>query len=250
MRTVAGRAALSIIVGAALWSAAQAQEGAGAPWGYQGDIGPAHWGELDEAYDTCAVGLRQSPIDIPGEAALSTVDVVFNYQPTAISLLNNGFTIEVIHDPGSTIAVDGKTYSVAQFHFHVPSEHSMDGVRAPMEMHVVHVAADGTLAVVGFLFDFAEDGNRFLAQFWDDLPTAHQSATLPGMINLAEAFDVGGGKYGYTGSLTTPPCDEGVSWFVMAERLTVSTEQVGRYVELLGMNARPIQPLNDRQIGG
>lgn len=241
---------LTLLAGASLLSPLAAQEGDGAPFGYQGEIGPAHWGELDEAYEACAVGLRQSPIDIPGDAPLSTVDLAFNYQPSAINVVNNGLTIQVNYDPGSTIIVDGKTYAVAQFHFHVPSEHTIDGVHAPIEMHVVHVADDGALAVVGFLFDFADEDNPFLARFWGDAPAAGETTTVPGEINVADAFDAAGGKYSYSGSLTTPPCSEGVSWFVMADHLTVSRDQVAQYVDLLGMNARPTQPLNERAIGG
>ncbi|MCW5713013.1 MAG: carbonic anhydrase family protein [Bauldia sp.] len=245
---IAGASALAVIAGAGFWSMAGAQEVH--HWTYQGEAGPANWGELEEGYAACAVGLEQSPIDIPADAAMSEVDLVFDYRPTALHVVNNGHTIQLDYDAGSTLAVDGKAYSVLQFHFHVPSEHTVEGVASPLEMHIVHRADDGALAVVGVLFDFAAADNGFLAPFWSDLPAAGETVDLPGEINVADAFDPAGGRYGYRGSLTTPPCSEGVSWFVMAGHQSVSTAQVAAFVALLGMNARPTQEPNARQIGG
>lgn len=245
---VAGAAAIAIMAGAGLWSVAAAQEAH--HWTYQGEAGPANWGELEDEYAACAVGLEQSPIDLPADAGPSRVDLVFDYGPTGLHVVNNGHTIQLDYDPGSTLTVDGKAYAVVQFHFHVPSEHTVEGVASPLEMHIVHRADDGALAVVGVLFDFAEADNGFLAPFWNDLPAAEETVDLPGTINVADAFDPAGGTYGYRGSLTTPPCSEGVSWFVMAGHQSVSTAQVAGFVALLGMNARPTQDPNQRRPGG
>lgn len=247
-RAFSAASAVALIAGAALWSAAAAAQETH-HWGYQGEGGPANWGALEADYAACATGLAQSPINIPGTAAPSTLDLAFDYRDTTLHVVNNGHTIQVNYAAGSTLTVDGKIYEIEQFHFHVPSEHLVEGVAAPIEMHIVHVAEDGSLAVVGVLFDFAEEDNAFLARFWDGLPAHEGTATLPGTVNVGTAFDTAGHVFSYSGSLTTPPCLEGVSWFVMEEHQTVSTAQVGHFVELLGMNARPVQPLNDRALG-
>lgn len=245
---LAGASALAIVAAFSVLPVATAQEAH--HWTYQGEAGPANWGELEEAYAACAVGLEQSPIDFPAGAAMSEVDLVFDYRPTALHVVNNGHTIQLNYDPGSTLTVDGKAYAVLQFHFHVPSEHTVEGVASPLEMHIVHRADDGALAVVGILFDFTEADNAFLAPFWNAMPGAEEAVELPGALNVADAFDPAGGKYAYRGSLTTPPCSEGVSWFVMADHQSVSTAQVAAFVALLGMNARPTQAPNDRPLGG
>jgi len=237
-----------LIATAAPATIAHAQETHAPHWGYQGEAGPAHWGAIDDAYEACAIGQQQSPIDIPADLPPTGVDLAFDYEETGLHIANNGHTILVAYDPGSAIRLGGKIFAVAQFHFHVPSEHTIEGVAAPLEMHIVHQAADGALAVIGVLFDFAEDDNPFLAEFWDDLP-AEGEIERPGSINIAAAFDPAGPFFAYPGSLTTPPCSEGVSWLVMADHQTVSKEQVADFVAILGLNARPTQPANTRLPG-
>jgi 5'-nucleotidase len=218
-------------------------------WGYTGDIGPEFWGNLSEEYDLCATGIQQSPIDITG-ATPQEGGITFNYQPTLLSnVINNGHTIQVMYDAGSTIEVGGVTYNLIQFHFHVPSEHTEDGTPAAMELHLVHQNADESLAVVGVLMDQGQE-NPILAQFWDQIPVEESTVSVEGSITIAEALPAGAGYYAYDGSLTTPRCSEGVEWFVFDEHTQVSQEQVDKFVEVVGNNARPTQPLNDRVIGG
>ncbi|MGF1501480.1 MAG: carbonic anhydrase [Paracoccaceae bacterium] len=218
----------------------------GAPhWAYQGASGPVAWGELLEAYATCGTGSRQSPVSLPAAAERAAGVVMFDYRPTPIEILNNGHTVQVNHAPGSRIEVGGKYFELKQFHFHAPSEHVIDGVPAALEMHLVHAAEDGSLAVIGQLFDFGDE-NAWLAPIWADLPDEGPAEARVGELLVTELIDTDGEMIRYSGSLTTPPCSEGVSWFVFAEHAEVSRAQVAAFVELLGYNARPPQPLNDR----
>jgi carbonic anhydrase len=194
------------------------------------------------------MGLLQSPINIAGNAPRSPAMLTFSYQNSRMNVINNGHTVQVNYDPGSTLTINGKVHRLAQFHFHVPGEHLIDGVAPAMEMHLVHMADDGALAVVAVLFDIAEPDNAFLAQFWDVLPGEGREVDAGIVANVAAAFETGSPRFSYVGSLTTPPCSEGVSWYVLAERETVSREQLAEFVELLGFNARPVQPLGVRQI--
>ena len=221
-----------------------------ARWGYQGEEGPPHWGDLDEEFALCEAGRNQSPINIPSGAALTTASLQFSYGESQLHIVNNGHTIQVNYDQGSVLSIDGKEYGVAQFHFHSPSEHTIEGVAAAFVMHVVHVADDGALAFVGVLFDVGEDDNPFLAEFWRFLPDEGIEFRRSTTINVAAAFDTGGGLFSYGGSLTTPPCSEDVAWFVTQEHQTISKGQLGEFVSIVGLNARPVQPLNGRAIGG
>ncbi len=217
-----------------------------AHWGYQGEGGPTHWGSMDEKFKVCSSGRNQSPVSIPSTAGVVKDVVTFDYNPTTLHVLNNGHTIQVNYDDGSSITVDGTAYNLAQFHFHSPSENTMDDVAAAMEMHLVHVSTDGKLAVVGLLFDFADSQNDFLSKFWGVMPPAGHELRLSAKLNASDAFDVGGEMYQFDGSLTTPPCSEGVKWFVMKQRASASKDQVAAFVKAVGYNARPTQPLNGR----
>lgn len=219
-----------------------------APWGYQGQIGPTHWGDLDENYALCGSGREQSPISIPSDSATGSGDLQFAYKETGIHVLNNGHTIQVNYDPGSKLGIGGKNYELSQFHFHAPSEHSIDGVLAALEMHLVHVDVDGNMAVVGVLFDIAEDDNAFLDRFWTLVPKVGHELSTNKKFNIAVAFNSDAPKYMYKGSLTTPPCSENVNWYVVKERQALSKEQLARFVSVIGMNNRPVQPLLDREI--
>ncbi|MCG3210750.1 MAG: hypothetical protein FOGNACKC_04381 [Anaerolineae bacterium] len=234
-------------------SAAMAEESqdahAEAPhWGYSGDIGPEFWGDLSAEYALCSTGASQSPIDIPADSATQSGEIQFNYQPTSLnSVVNNGHTIQVNYDTGSSIEVNGKTFNLAQFHFHVPSEHTEGGAPAAMEVHLVHKSDAGELAVVGIMLDEGTE-NPVLAQFWDQIPTEEATVALTGTVNVADILPADSPYYTYSGSLTTPPCSEGVNWFVMDQRGQVSQDQIDAFSAIIGPDARPTQPLNDRAI--
>lgn len=218
-------------------------------WSYAGATGPENWAQLDADYATCAAGQRQSPVDLPlpAEAApAEAADVTYDYQPAAYELIDTDHTIQAdAGSPAGGITVDGEDYELLQFHAHAPSEHALAGQRTDLEIHLVHQNAAGELAVVGVL---VEDGqpSSALAQAWADLPTGEETASLAD-------FDAGALlpedpiAYRYEGSLTTPPCTEGVQWLVVQEVATAPAEVISDFTDAVGRSARPLQPLGDRE---
>ena len=228
---------------------APAEEEHHAPhWAYEGEAGPEHWGELSPDWALCSTGLEQSPVDIPSSAPLNPADIAFGYDPSQLTILNNGHTIQVNYDPGSTIEVGGKSYELKQFHFHALSENTLNGVFAALEMHLVHQAADGQYAVVG-VFINPGDENPSFEPVWSHLPaTAGDPATIDGVMVDADALlPAERTYYRYNGSFTTPPCTEGVQWLVLNTDISMSDGQIGAFTDIVDGNYRPVQPLNDRE---
>ena len=208
------------------------------------------WGELAEDFAVCGEGMAQSPIDITGATELNLSDIAFNYADTALQILNNGHTIQVNTDSGNSILYNGIRYDLLQFHFHHPSEHTVDGVAAPMEVHFVHRDPNtGNLAVVGVMLVEGE-ANAALAPVFDNLTTASSEAAPISNIDLNSLLPAGRSFTTYNGSLTTPPCNEIVRWLVLDEPLALSAEQIAAFAALFEMNARPVQPLNGRDLLG
>ena len=176
-------------------------------------------------------------------------EIEFRYEESPLSILNNGHTIEVEYEEGSTIAVDGRRYGLAQFHFHAPSEHQVDGTRFAAEIHLVHRDANDRIAVVGLLVEEGAE-NQALASAWAHLP-AKESTAEPIEAKVVDADRLlprGRSYYRYPGSLTTPPCTEQVTWLIMTERIQMSGEQLGALTDIVRMNNRPPQPLGERRI--
>jgi carbonic anhydrase len=226
---------------------ANAGGGHGAHWGYEGHSGPEHWASLSKEFSTCGSGQRQSPIDINGGMSAGLTPIQFDYRPAQLDILNNGHTIQVNRGEGSSITVDGERFDLLQFHFHTPSENTVGGKPYDMEMHLVHKSAKGELAVVGvFLKAGAE--NAVLGKAWAHMPghagVKEQVAAVS--INPAELLPADRSYSRFNGSLTTPPCSEGVNWLVMKTPVEVSTAQVKQFAKVVGHNARPVQPLNKR----
>ena len=219
-------------------------------WRYEGDRGPAYWGSMDEAFSTCADGAEQSPIDlVDGVVDGSHPPVEFDYGPRAGTVVNTGRTIQVNVDRGSGIRLGGTLCELLQFHFHHASEHTVGGVRYPMEIHLVHRSDGGDLAVVGVL---VREGaaNETLAPIWARLPRQTGSrSVLPDAVQVAALLPATRAAWRYRGSLTTPPCTEGVSWIVMTEPVTLSGAQIAAMGALYPRNFRPIQPLGRRSLG-
>jgi len=225
----------------------------GAPhWSYSGeDTGPAKWGSLETDFATCKLGKDQSPIDIPA-AALQKSDlppIAFDYKPTPLRIIDNGHSIQIDYAPGSHITVGGHQYELVQFHFHKPSEEKMNSKNYDMVAHLVHKDQDGKLAVVAVLL--SKGGNNpLLDTLWHNLPKqkGHEINVDNVKINAADLLPQNRAYYTFAGSLTTPPCSESVTWFVLQDPAPISADELARFARLYPMNARPVQPLNGRVI--
>lgn len=222
----------------------------GGHWGYAGDTGPAHWSELSADYAMCGTGMHQSPINVDQSTPELMKNISFNYQATPLSIVNNGHTIKINYAPGSFMTVGGKTYQLLQFHFHAPSEHTVKGKHAPLEGHLVHQAADGTLAVIGVMIEEGPQAHPLFTQLWSKMPKkAGETVTDSNMmIDARHILPDDWRFYHYEGSLTTPPCSENVQWFVLRRPIEISKEQIAAFESLYTGNNRPVQPLNERQI--
>ncbi|MBE7469831.1 MAG: carbonate dehydratase [Anaerolineae bacterium] len=216
-------------------------------WGYEGAEGPEFWGELSPDFALCSTGQEQTPIDVPATAPANPADITFNYQPTALTIFNNGHTVQVNYDAGSSIDVGGKTYQLKQFHFHTPSEHTMNGQSTDLELHLVHQSADNQLAVVGVMLKQGSE-NPAYAPVFNNLPVqeSEPSAVSGVTINAADLLPAERTYYRYNGSLTTPPCSEGVQWLLLNTPVELSSAQVSAFQAIFVHNARPVQPLNGR----
>jgi carbonic anhydrase len=219
-------------------------------WGYEDEEGPEHWGDLSHDFEACSNGSAQSPIDITGAAEVSLNDLEFSYEESQLLIFNNGHTIEVEYHSGSSITYNETTYQLLQFHFHRPSEHTINGEPADMEMHLVHLSESGRLAVVGALMNAGDEHNEDFEIVFNHLPAevgeADEDTEI--MINAEHLLPESRMFYTYEGSLTTPPCTEGVRWLVMQEPLVLSMDQVIDFAAIFRNNARPTQPLNTRDL--
>jgi carbonic anhydrase len=249
MRTV-GRivraATLAVALALVAIGVALAQEGV--HWSYEGESGPEHWGDLSPEFAACAKGVEQSPVDIPASSPANPADIAFSYQPSALKIFNNGHTVQVNYDQGSSITLDGMTYSLVQFHFHAASEHAIGGAHSPLEIHLVHKNAQGGLAVVGVLLKAGAE-NPAYAPVMQNLPTqvSQQAAPVAGATVDANALLPAQRSYWrYNGSLTTPPCSEGVKWLVMNTPVELSEAQIAAFTSIHKNDARPVQPFNSR----
>ncbi len=217
-------------------------------WSYDGEGGPAAWGKLQPEFNACSTGQRQSPIDIRDGIKLSLDPVSFDYRPSAFKVHDNGHTIQVNVDAGNSIEVLGQRFELVQFHFHRPSEESIDGRRFDMVAHFVHKSLEGRLAVVAVLIGRGS-AQAQLQQVWNNLPLEKGDTVNPrGTIDLPRLLPEERGYFTYMGSLTTPPCSEGVLWMVMKQPLQATPEQIGIFARLYPMNARPIQSASGRMI--
>ncbi len=218
----------------------------GPSWGYQPHNGPALWGTLDPTFSKCALGKEQSPIDLTAGGSADPLAIEFDYRQTRIAVENNGHTIQVNPDLGSAIVLNGVRFDLLQFHFHHGSEHTVDGNQLPLEMHLVHRSDGGSLAVVGVLF---EEGpaNDTLAPVWSHLPPEPAAShVVASGLDLASLLPTTRTMWRYRGSLTTPPCTEGVNWIVLTEPLTMAPDQIAAFGAIYPNNFRPVQPLGER----
>ena len=219
-------------------------------WDYIGEKGPDHWGEMSAEYALCADGSAQSPIDLRDASELDLVDIEFHYAHTENMIMNNGHTIQVNVETGSYIVYNGITYDLLQFHFHSPSEHTINGEAAAMEIHFVHKDPNsGMLAVVGILLEQGDDDNEAYAAVMDNMPAEISEPQAMGeALALESLLPDKRAYYTYQGSLTTPPCSEVVRWLLLDTPVELSAAQIEAFTEMYAYNARPTMPLGARDL--
>lgn len=220
------------------------------PWTYQSTTGPDHWAELDPTFKACASGKGQSPINLTAAEFADLTNPDFHYEPVPLNILNNGHTVKVPYAPGSYIILEGDRYNLLQFHFHSPSEHAVEGKPWDAELHLVHQSDEGDLAVVAVLLQTDDvNGTVEYASLSQSLPTkAGDRIRTQQTINAQNLLPNKTTTYRYSGSLTTPPCSESVTWLVMTEPVSLSAAEIDGYKKLLNHNNRPLQQLNSRAI--
>jgi carbonic anhydrase len=235
-------------------AAAHAQPQAHSPahaheWSYEGALGPTHWGSLKPEYATCGTGHEQSPIDITSTTVTTLDSIHFDYHAFPLHIVDNGHTVQVNAAPGSAITVGGHRYELRQFHFHHPSEEHVHGHGFDMVAHLVHADSAGHLAVVAVLLTSGA-AQPLIQTLWDHLPheQGHEDAVAGTMINAAQLLPADRGYYTFAGSLTTPPCTEHVTWFVLKHPMELSTAQVATFGHRYPNDARPTQPVNGRVV--
>lgn len=236
------------ILSLALTQAVRAADG-GVHWTYQGEHGPKHWGDLSPEFVQCRVGLNQSPIDITGAVEADLPSLVLDYQTYTTELVNNGHTGQANVEPGNFLRVGGESFELVQFHLHTPSEHQINGKQFLMELHFVHKNENGALAVVGLLVDEGEVNEETVAytsklpsEVDQPVPYRRQLSNLPPISSDSFSY------YRYNGSLTTPPCTEGVRWYILKDTVFSDRAQQSIYQRLIGDDARGPQPINARVI--
>lgn len=221
-------------------------------WGYIGKAGPEHWGELSPDFQLCQIGKQQTPIDlqiVDAKNAISQDLLSINYQPTALHLINNGKTVQVNYQAGSYLKYGQQNFELLQFHFHHFSEHRLNGKIYDMELHLVHRSQNGNLAVMAIFLQTGQF-NPTLQIIWDAIPQK------PGVEKRIEDINIDASQFlpaqqtflVYSGSLTTPPCSENVLWCVMETPIEASRAQIDQFSQRFPLNARPLQPLNNRVV--
>ncbi len=220
----------------------------GPRWEYKGSAGPDRWSELTEAFKTCKVGGQQSPIDIDAPVSNGKLlPIHFEYKQADVKVVNEGHSLQLSYPHGNYVEIDGERFDLQQIHFHTPSEHKVAGIPYDFELHLVHKNAEGRLAVVSVLFEeggAAPTLEKILLAARREAGTAGEEIAIDANVFLPKKRNY----YNYQGSLTTPPCSEGVRWFVLAQPMAIGAKQVDAFVSLVSFNARPVQPLKGRRV--
>lgn len=218
-------------------------------WGYSGTGAPEQWGTLTSEFATCGTGTMQSPINLANATRTDLPDLQFNYGATPLRAVNLGHTVQVNYQPGSWLSVGGVRYELLQFHFHTPAEHRLDGRELPAELHLVHRGPGGELAVVGVMIERGTEhaAARPLVNVVPTRPGAEQEL-VSARIDADDLLPASREHYRYRGSLTTPPCTEGVTWLVLNGTIQFSDQQIRAIQTAIGTSNRPVQPLGSREL--
>ncbi|MGQ8701788.1 carbonic anhydrase [Serratia marcescens] len=218
-------------------------------WGYEGWEGPEHWGTLSPDFALCETGKNQSPVNIKGALKTHHNKPRLVFQQGKQQIINNGHTIQINVSEGNTLSLDDDTFALQQFHFHAPSENEIDGKQFPLEGHFVYKDKEGFLVVLALMFKEGKT-NPQLAKAWQQMPAKVDQATiLTQPVDISALLPESTEVYRFSGSLTTPPCSEGVTWMVLEQAVSASAEQIRQFRSVLHhANNRPVQPLDGRVI--
>ncbi len=217
-------------------------------WTYEGEFGPANWSKINAAWNKCNGGARQSPIDIRDGMKVDLEQISFDYRPSGFSVTDNGHTVQVQLGGGNYLSVGGRTYELQQLHFHRPAEERVNGKMYEMGIHLVHKDVEGRTAILALMLQRGKP-QPAVQTVWNNLPLEKKDTFTPSIVFdpndlLPERRDY----YTYMGSLSEPPCTEGVLWLVMKEPLQASPEQLALFSRLYPLNARPVQASSGRMI--
>jgi carbonic anhydrase len=217
-------------------------------WSYEGDTGPANWGKINSDWAKCGTGTRQSPIDLRDGMKVDLEQITFDYHQSGFNVVDNGHTIQVAVGFGNYITVQNRSYELVQFHFHRPSEERINGRGTEMVVHLVHKDAEGKLAVVAVLLERGAQ-NSMIQTVWNNLPLEKNDTVTPSVtLDVNEILPAKRDYFTFMGSLTTPPCSEGVLWLVMKHPMPASPAQMALFSRLYPLNARPTQPGGGRVV--
>ncbi|MDM5180066.1 carbonic anhydrase family protein [Massilia sp. DJPM01] len=217
-------------------------------WSYEGETGPANWGKINSAWAKCDTGTRQSPIDLRDGMKVDLEQISFDYKPSGFSVVDNGHTVQVTVGGGNFITVQNRSYELLQFHFHRPSEERVNGKGFEMVVHMVHKDPEGKLAVLAVLLERGK-GNNLIQTVWNNLPLEKLDVVNPNVVlDVADMLPQRRDYFTFMGSLTTPPCNEGVLWLVMKQPMQASPAQMALFSRMYPLNARPLQSSAGRMI--
>jgi carbonic anhydrase len=242
---------LGVLAGALVFAPVAALSQWKTPWSYHGEKGPGHWAELDLDYATCGTGKAQSPIAIDATEKAKLPTLAFDYRSGPANIINNGYTavrVDYAHGNGNGLGVDGQRYELTQFHFHHPAEEYIHGKQYDMVLHLMHQAANGKAVGVAVLFK-AGRPNPTIAKLWARMPqTAGASRLIQDAIDPAALLPQNKAYYVYEGSVSAPPCNENVTWYVLKTPVEISAAQIAKFAKLYPQDVRPVQPLNGRVV--
>ena len=220
----------------------------GTVWSYEGETGPANWSKINVDWAKCGTGNRQSPIDLRDGIKVNLEQISFDYHPSSFSEINNGHTIQVTVGGGNFITVGNTVYELQEFHFHRPSEEKINGKGTEMVIHLVHKSAEGKIAIIAVLLERGQP-HRLMQTIWDNLPLEKFDTVSPSIvIDPTDALPERRDYFTYMGSLTEPPCTEGVLWMVFKQPMQASPAQMALFSRLYPLNARPVQSTAGRMV--
>jgi carbonic anhydrase len=247
-RVAAAAKAKKVAAAAAVAAAAPPPPKISNVWSYEGEFGPANWGKINPAWAKCGDGNRQSPIDIRDGMKVELEQITFDYHPSSFNVTDNGKTVQVMVGSGNFITVNNRTYELIQFHFHRPSEERINGKGYEMVVHLVHKDGEGKIAMLALLLERGKP-QPVIQTVWNNLPLEKFDTMAPAVaLDPLDLLPARRDYFTFMGSMTTPPCQEGVLWLVMKEPVQASPAQMALFSRLYPLNARPTQPSSGRII--